>query len=158
VRINRRRSGAIRLRLEAGEASGLVALLDDLVTLVRSGAPDDPALERLFPAAYLDDEQAAEFRELTGSTLLDERIQRVAACRAELRTDGEGEHTLELDAAAATRWIQVLNDLRLAMGTRLEISEDDPPELDPADPDVQARAVYHWLTWMQDGLVRALMK
>ena len=63
---------------------------------------------------------------------------------------------VELDADGGQRWIQVLNDLRLVLGTRLGITEEDG-DLDPAAPDFQQRSVYYWLTALQDSLVRALM-
>ena len=75
------------------------------------------------------------------------------------REEGElvGFAHLDLtDPADATRWLQVLNDLRLALGTRLGISEDDDePDLD--DPEQQPRLLYHWLTAVQDTVVQHLM-
>ena len=58
---------------------------------------------------------------------------------------------------AVDRWIRVLNDLRLTLGTRLGIAADDDYALDAADPDVQERARYVWLTALQDLLVTSLM-
>jgi hypothetical protein len=51
----------------------------------------------------------------------------------------------------------VLNDLRLALGTRLGITEDDDPDLDPVDPAAQSRVIYYWLTALQDSVVQGLM-
>jgi hypothetical protein len=62
-----------------------------------------------------------------------------------------------LDADGAERWMRVLNDLRLTLGTQLNISEDDDYELDERDPQVQLRARYVWLTALQDALVRTVM-
>ena len=58
---------------------------------------------------------------------------------------------VDLDADGAERWIRVLNDLRLALGTRLGITEDDDDELDESDPQVAPRARYCWLTALQDA-------
>ncbi|MDT4918732.1 MAG: hypothetical protein QOH89_3432, partial [Pseudonocardiales bacterium] len=82
------------------------------------------------------------------------REERIAACRADLAADA----VIDLaDAEAGQRWIQVLNDLRLALGTRLGISEADAGELDQSATDAQPRGLYLWLTEVQDLLVHALM-
>jgi hypothetical protein len=47
--------------------------------------------------------------------------------------------------------------VRLALGTQLDVSEEDGPEIDPDDPMAQERAIYYWLTAVQDSLVVALM-
>ena len=52
-------------------------------------------------------------------------------------------------------WLGVLNDTRLVLGTRLGVTEEER-ELDPADPQAGAYAMYHWLTWLQGDLVEAL--
>jgi hypothetical protein len=76
-------------------------------------------------------------------------------CRADLAGAGEVELA---DPDAARRWIQLLNDLRLALGTRLGITEDDDHELDPTDVRAQPRLVYYWLTAVQDSVVQGLMR
>ena len=43
--------------------------------------------------------------------------------------------------------------MRLALGTALDVSEDMPDELPPDDPRAGHLGVYHWLTYVQDGLV-----
>jgi hypothetical protein len=154
VRVTRRRSHA-RIRLEAVESALLATLLDDLEGALQSLPGDDPVRQRLFPAAYPNDDEAAEeFRVLTEDSLREGKAQRLGECRAEL-PDGEGD--IDLDEEAGQRWLTVLNDLRLAIGTRLNVSEDDDPSIDPADPDAQLRAIYQWLTALQDSLVHAVM-
>jgi hypothetical protein len=156
VKVTRRR-GALRLRFDPVEAVLLGSLLDELADALESDAldDDDPVRQRLFPDGYRDDDDAAaEFRSLTEGSLSAERSERARDCARQL-TPGVTE--LELDGDAGERWIQVLNDLRLALGTRLEITEEDEPEFEPDDPDAEQRAIYYWLTGMQDAVVRALM-
>jgi hypothetical protein len=154
MRVTRRRAHA-RIRLEAVESALLTTLFDDLEGALQTLPGDDPVRERLFPAAYRDDDEAAdEFRLLTEDSLREGKAQHLAECRAELPS-GEGE--IDLDDEAAQRWLTVLNDLRLAIGTRLDVSEDDDPAIDPADPDAQLRAIYQWLTALQDSLVHVVM-
>ena len=45
--------------------------------------------------------------------------------------------------------------MRLALGTALDVSEDMPDELPPDDPRAGHLGVYHWLTYVQDGLVQS---
>ena len=151
-----RRRGVIRLQLEPIESELLDGLLDDLDTALGSLSDDDPVRQRLFPAAYRDDPQAAdEFRSLTESSLREARSERIGACRTELPAQGG---TLALAGDDAERWLTVLNDVRLGIGTRLDVREDEYPVVDPADPQAQARAIYHWLTVLQDSLVHAAMR
>jgi len=60
----------------------------------------------------------------------------------------------------ATAWITALNDVRLALGVRLEITEDEvpPPGIeDPESAEAAMYATYRWLSAVQDSLVTALM-
>ena len=152
-----RRKGRLRLRLEPVEVELLQTLFQQLEAVL--DGPDGDGAEairdRLVPDGYRDDEEAAaEFRGLTADTLRTERDERIAACRAELTEGGEVDIS---DPDAARRWIQVLNDLRLAFGTRLGVTEDDRPYVDPDDPDAELRAIYHWLSAVQDSVVSELM-
>ena len=155
MRLSNRR-GRLQLHLEPGECELLSVLLDELDAVLAAEADaDDEVLRRLNPAAYRDDAEAErEYRELTETSLQALRDERIAACRAELASGGTVELT---DPDAGRRWIQVLNDLRLALGTRLGVTEADAGELDADAPDAQPRALYLWLTEVQDLLVHALM-
>ena len=154
-----RRHGRLRLRLEPVEVDLLGSLFDQLEAVLDGtdgGREGDDVRRRLVPDAYPDDPAAeAEYRTLTETTLGQERDERIAACRAELTAGGEVDLT---EPDVGRRWIQVLNDLRLAIGTRLGVTEEDDRDFDPFDPDAQLRAVYHWLTAVQDAVVVELMR
>lgn len=153
------RHGRLRLQLDSFEVELLSMLFDELDAVLDGEGADDEVLRRLNPAGYRDNpEAAADFRALTEASLRTERDDRMATCRADLAglTDDAADVDLS-DPDAARRWIQVLNDLRLAMGTRLGITEDDDREIDPAAPDGPAREVYYWLTAVQDSVVHGLM-
>jgi hypothetical protein len=152
-----RRHGQLRLRLEAVEAAVLESLFDQVEALLDGPEGDgaEAIRARLAPAAYRDDAEAqAEFERLTAETLRADRNERFARCRAELAAGRDLDLT---DPEAARRWLQVLNDLRLALGTRLEVSEDDPRDVEPDDPDSELWALYHWLTAVQDSVVVEMM-
>jgi hypothetical protein len=151
------RRGRLRLRLDRSEMALMTSLLDDL-DAVLGGDPAEPddVLQRLYPAAYRDDDEAeTEFRTLTEAGLRNDRTERIEACRADLATGAD----IDLqDPETGQRWLRVLNDLRLTAGIRLGITEDDRPDFDPFDPGQQPRVVYYWLTAVQDTLVQALMR
>jgi hypothetical protein len=120
-------------------------------------APDDPVLARLLPDGYRDDPVAAgEFRQYTEPDL---RAGKVAAARTVLSTLPASGGRVRLAGEDAQDWLRALNDVRLAIGTVLGVTEDDPGELPgaaPADPRSAYLDVYHWLGYLQDSLVRAL--
>ena len=61
----------------------------------------------------------------------------------------------ELDEAQASGWLTALNDLRLVLGTRLDVSED-LPDIDADDPEAPAYAVYDYLGYLLSEVVDAL--
>ena len=129
-----------------GHASGL----DDVAALEE---PVDPALARLLPDAYRDDAAAAgEFRRLTEASLRRDKVSAADRMLAALPADGPGE--VRLDPETVESWLSTINDVRLALGTRLEVTEE-MPEPDPDDPDAPAYVVYLWLTELQGVLVEA---
>ncbi|CAM5268699.1 hypothetical protein SALBM217S_02367 [Streptomyces griseoloalbus] len=134
-------------------------------------------LRRLFPDAYVDPEGAgrpeeveeqraysAEFRRYTENDLrAGKRDNALAVIRSldALRAAGEGGAVLELTPQESQRWLGALNDLRLAIGARLEITDEDDsdllfhlPDEDPRKPMVMA---YLWLGGLQETLVSTLM-
>jgi hypothetical protein len=152
-----RRHGRPWLRLLPGETEVLNELFDSLSHVIGAEAdPDDAITRRLYPAAYPDDDAAeTEYRSITVDSLRTERQQRIDRCRADLATGAD----IDLgDEDTGRRWIQVLNDLRLAIGTGLGITEDDDPESDPENRDHDPRMVYYWLTEGQDHVVHGLMR
>jgi hypothetical protein len=169
------RGGGVRLTITREEAAVVKSLVRQLLELMggprprgrddglpdialsdNTRAPDDPVLARLFPDAYRDDEAAAaEFRRYTEAGLRDGKR---AAAELVLETLGDGGR-IDLDAEQAQIWLRALNDLRLALGTRLEITEDSLERmryLDWNDPRYAPYAAYDWLTYLQEDLVRAL--
>ncbi len=152
------RSGELVARFEPAEAGILGLLLDQLEQLLTADPDDlgtDPVVERLFPDGHRSDpELAADYRDLTESSLRSGKADDLATVRASLPVDG-GEARLDVEQAAA--WLRTSNDLRLALGTRLDITEDTEPPEDVADETDQQLAVYYWLTALQGSLVDAMV-
>jgi Domain of unknown function (DUF2017) len=122
-----------------------------------SSPPDDPVLARLLPDAYRDDPEAAgEFRRFTEQGL---RSGKVAAAQTVLATLPAKGGQVRLGPEDAQAWLRAINDVRLAIGTVLGITEDYEDELEQAswaDPRSALLEAYHWLGYVQDSLVRAL--
>jgi len=113
-------------------------------------APSDPAVARLFPAAYLDDEAAAaDFRRFTEPDLRNEKLTNLELVSELL--EGETEK-LELNQEQVTAWLRSLNDLRLVLGTRIGVGEDYEEQADD-DPGFH---LYDYLTYLQGTLIDAL--
>jgi hypothetical protein len=119
--------------------------------------PEDPVLARLLPDAYGDDpESAGEFRRYTEPGL---RSGKVAAAQTVLATLPAAGGRVRLSAGDAEAWLRSLNDVRLALGVVLGITEDYEREFastDPEDPREAYLHVYDFLTFLQETLVRAL--
>ena len=122
--------------------------------------PDDPALQRLFPDGYRDDEAAAaDFRRYTEHDLRRTKSEKATVVLESLDRFTGGEAPLALDADQARAWLGCLNDLRLVLGTRLDITDEadqEDPWPDDDDPRAPAMFAYQWLTYVQGTLVEAL--
>ncbi|MFJ2848562.1 DUF2017 domain-containing protein [Streptomyces rubiginosohelvolus] len=161
---------------------------DPLAALFAEGPskpPTDPALARLFPDAYggpggpegaagagrPEEEQelrerSAEFRRFTEMDLrTGKRDDALAVVRTldALSPAQDGGAVLTLTGDECLSWLRSLNDLRLTVGTRLEVSDEDQgeegslyrlPDSDPRKPMVMA---YLWLGALQESLVETLM-
>jgi len=111
----------------------------------------DPVLERLFPVAYPDDEdRQTEYRLLARGELLESHL-------ATLETLEETVDAERLDEAAVYSWMRALNEVRLVLGSRLEITDDSYERPSRAsDPRSGAFAIYDYLTWLQGEIIDAL--
>jgi len=130
--------------------------------------PDDPVLQRLFPSAYHDDQQAAaEFRRFTEGSLRDGKSKAAesiidgleeAGLPPELTEDGL-VIDVELTPGEAEVWMRSFTDVRLALATRLGVQEGDEDYwygLPDDDPRGQAHEIYEWVGYLQETLVEAL--
>jgi hypothetical protein len=180
VEISIIRSLAVQLLELIGPGPGAEASEDPLAELFADGPsepPADPVLRRLFPDAYSDPEgtpgpkeaeeqreYSAEFRRYTENDLrAGKRENALAVIRSldALASAGEGGGVLKLSPGESQQWLGALNDLRLAIGSRLEITDEDDsdllfhlPDEDPRKPMVMA---YLWLGGLQETLVTTLM-
>ena len=111
--------------------------------------PQDPALARLFPSAYIDDEQsAADFRKFTQAELQTTKSGKISIALNSIEAD-QPEYTIDLPTALA--WLSALNDVRLVFATRIGVDDDFDHESE--EPGAM---IYGWLTWLQGDLLDAL--
>ena len=149
MRIERTPRGEFRLRLPREERRLLRTVSAELLVMLDAD-PDDPDLRRLFPPAYGDDPEAeAQYRLLVGEGLAAGRARALETVRETAARD-------LLTAEEANAWLTALNDARLVLGTRLDVSEEMDWDVDPDDPRAPHLAVYAYLSWLQEQLVAAL--
>jgi len=119
--------------------------------------PDDPVLARLLPDGYPDDPEAsAEFRRYTEESL---RSAKAASAQAVLASLPPGGGQVRLSEPECQQWLRSLNDVRLALGVRLGITdenEDLTERFAAEDPRSAYIWVYQWLAYLQDSLIEAL--
>lgn len=175
-----------RSALAAHEASllqslvtSMVEMLDDressrpadeleAITGIRTGNPQPPqdaTMKRLLPDFYRPQTEhpagSGTAESLNGAlrALHEPAIieaKREAAQRL-LDTVPEGGGKFELSEDDAHAWAAAVNDVRLALGTMLDIGPDGPDRLSPEHPMAGHLDVYQWLTVLQEYLVLGLM-
>ena len=146
--IERTETGDFLLRL-GPEERGLLRRLSAELEELLAAEPEDPSLRRLRPRAYEDEEVEREFRSLMGAELESLRLEN-------LRRLAETAGRDRLDAEELDRWLAALNDLRLVLGTRLDVTEDQFADgFDPSAPHAYELAVYAFLTWLQEAAIEA---
>jgi len=146
--------GTVELRLGAAERELLANLVPQLRALLVDEAgdaesgPTDPMLTRLFPSAHPDDpEEDGAYRSLVHDDLLAARLSNLDVVEQTLQSS-------TLDPGQVGIWMRTVNELRLVLGTKLDVSEDD--ELVAVDDDrAPIYAAYAWLGVLLEELVRA---
>ena len=135
------------------------------ITGMKTGSserPDNATLQRLLPDFSKPDDAAPEATESLNAALRSLRepeiieAKRVAAQKL-LDTVPDDGGRFELTENAANAWVAAVNDIRLALGTMLDIRPNGPDRLPDNHPLAPHLDVYQWLTFLQEYLVLALM-
>ena len=142
-RFTRTSDHAFGVRISDEERDLLEHLIPQLRDLLMATSPTgevDPAARRLFPTAYNEDEDdESTYQELMRDQLLAARLDSLDRFEATVRAEELSEDEIEA-------WMNCINQVRLVLGTRLDVSEDDDPsDMDPDDPDTVPLATYHYL-------------
>jgi hypothetical protein len=132
--------------------------------------PEDPVLARLLPDAYQDAADSAEFRRYTEHSAREKKRAHAHAIR-DILMENLGEHSLDLTQPGlnkreelhfilpeekAQMWLMGLNDMRLALGTRLNVAPDAQEKfaaLNDENPDKGIYNLFAWLGWLQEILL-----
>jgi uncharacterized protein DUF2017 len=130
--------------LLASLAKQLAELIDD------PDSADDPGMARLFPPASVDDPmEALGFEQLMGEAIREGKRESASI----LRATADAKH---LNADETLAWMRCLNDIRLLLGTRLDVREEMDVESFTSDPlTEQAAITYIALTELVELLSRA---
>ena len=153
-RIRRSRGGGYEVRLAAEERSLLTALSGHLIALLE-GVGETPlgdlpdALRRLLPPAYTTDPDAERgYVSMTREDLVEHH-------RESLETMVVTARATWLDDDQLTAWLAALNDLRLALGSMLGVTEDESEP--PLASDRQAELIaYLYLGGLQSEIIDIL--
>ena len=160
-----RRGDAVVLTLLPAEVQVLQWVFSDLGRMLSGESGVDAVTKRLFPHAYLDPtaEQAeAQWQEMVHDELVEARLAATTDVMQSLDNavsvpGRDDARELVLDTERAARWLTVLNDARLAVGTALDVTPEwDFAALEPTDPDYELQAVYAWMTELLSALVDAV--
>ena len=135
-----------QVTLDPSVRQGLLGLADQLDEVQTS---DRPEARRLFPTAYTDDpERDAGYQVFARDQLIEKRRAAVEI----MRTTAGAE---ELSGEELSAWMGVLNDLRLVLGTVLDVSEDDI-DIQPDDPQAETHLLYRFLSELVHEMVESL--
>lgn len=146
-RFRPRSDGSFRLKWRARDRE----LVRDALAVVRTAIEtgDDGSTARLFPSPYGDDaEQNAAWGLLARGELTDRRL--AALERVEQMMDAS-----RCDADQLGDLMRCINDARLVIGTRLDVTEVGPP-LDLSPDDAATYAAYEHLGLLLEQAVAAL--
>lgn len=132
------------------------------ITGIRAGnssPPEDATMKRLLPDFVKPggEEAAAAnsaLRSLHEPAVIDAKM---SAVQRLLDAVPEGGGRVELTEDDAQAWIAAVNDMRLALGTMLEVGPEGPSRLPAGHPNAAHFDVYQWLTVLQEYLVLGLM-
>lgn len=144
--IQRRSDGTYAVDLDRRARALVLSITTQLRDLLTT---DSPALQRLFPPPYGDDEERnAGYAALAGAELRDNRLAALGV--VERTIDAEQLSQDELEA-----WMRSVNDIRLVLGTMLGVTEDDH-DADPPEELAATWATYEFLGGLLELIVRAL--
>jgi hypothetical protein len=112
---------------------------------------DSPALARLLPTAVPDDPmESLGFEQLMGQAIRDGKVEAATILEATAFQD-------RLSDEETLAWLRCLNDVRLMLGTHLNVREDLDIETFMRDPATEhAAVVYIALSELVEMMVRAV--
>lgn len=153
MRVSNRDGGGLILGLDPMEAAVLLTLPERLAEVLTDPDFTDAAVRRLYPPGHRELADEAEFRAMVGADLQAAKLERVDIFKQSLldATRKRNRLTVELEPEKLEYWLGFTNDMRLLLGTELEIDEDWEPDENMGSDE----ALYEFLTWLQSMLIHA---
>lgn len=144
------------VRISEEERDLLDHLIPQLRELLLSTSPTggvDPMARRLFPTAYHDDPgHDATYQETTRDQLLASRLESLDNFEATTRLTTLTDDQID-------DWTNAINQMRLVLGTRLDVGEDEEPtDIDVDNPETAHLATYHYLGYLLGEILDARMR
>jgi len=158
LRVHRLKNGDMRVTLDPKLAAILRELPGRLRRVLARPDVTDRVTRRLFPKAYRDEEMEAEYRKLLGDDLLKRKLDSVQAFEHTLKNwnASRGKIHLNIGPADFELWLGFVNDMRLVLGTELDIEDDSwERDFDPSHPQAEDMALLHCLGWLEESLLQA---
>lgn len=137
----------------------------EAITGIKTGhsePPQDATMKRLLPDFHRPQDEGvaavaslnSALRGLHEPAIIDAKRQ---AAQRLLDTVPSGGGRFELTEADAHAWAAAVNDVRLALGTMLDVGANGPDRMPADHPMAGHFDVYQWLTVLQEYLVLGLM-
>lgn len=146
-------AGRVRVLMDDAETGLFRFLAGELRAALSSDDRENAVTRRLYPSSYEDQDEEASFREIVGDSLMTEKLEALEKVTNSL---GDKSSDITISSEDLGIWLASLTDMRLAIGTRLDVDADKmAAEIDPRDEDAQQLAILHWLGWLQEGLISA---
>ena len=150
--LRRRRNGSFAWNLGANERRVLAEVASEFRQHLTTESPSsDPSLQRVFPPAHPDDPIAElEYERGSGGALLVTKLEQLETLERCIQTKTLSEE----DVLACMR---AVNDLRLVLGTRIDITEESTPADFVDDPaSASTFELYAYLSWLVESMIDAL--
>jgi hypothetical protein len=140
--------------LEERETSAPADELEEITGMKtgNSQPPQDDTMKRLLPDFY-----RPQTDHPAGSGTMESLNSALRSLQRLLNTCPQGGGKFELTEDDAHAWAAAVNDVRLALGTMLDVGPNGPEALPTDHPMAGHLDVYQWLTVLQEYLVLGLM-
>lgn len=121
------------------------------------GGPLNSSLLRLFPTAHVDDADAErEYQQMVRPTVAKTHLESMRHVHNGIKELDDANGTINLTFEQAQGWLRGLNVMRLVLGTRLDVSEDELPNLTDRSERSAEHIDFIYLGVLLDELVDAV--
>jgi hypothetical protein len=156
--IAREKDGTLVLKMPEMQAKVMRQLVEWLRELLARPDFTNSVIQRLFPAAYRDGKQEAEYRALLGDDLRRRKLECIDHYEKTFRESRRrrGRVEVRIAAEAFEFWLGFVNDMRLTLGTALGIKDEAmAAELDLEGDQGHQAALFHYLGFLEEELLKA---